>query len=56
MTVIRCYRACLHALLFLSWMAQEKAPSPWTHQLVGDVTANQVALKDWAAGGDDASA
>ncbi|HCV22562.1 MAG: hypothetical protein CME13_20145 [Gemmatimonadetes bacterium] len=59
--MIRCYRACLHALLFLSWMslpvlAQEKASSPWTHQLVGDVTANQVALKDWAAGGDDASA
>jgi hypothetical protein len=37
-------------------LAQEKTSSPWTHQLVGDVTANQVALKDWAAGGDDASA
>lgn len=28
-------------------------PSPWTHKLVGDVTANQVALKDWSQGGDD---
>lgn len=30
--------------------------SLWTHQLVADLTANQVALKDWAAGGDDAFA
>jgi hypothetical protein len=32
-------------------LAQGKAPSPWIHQLVGDVTANQVALKGWVAGG-----
>ena len=29
------------------------AISPWMHKLVGDVTANQVALKDWSQGGDD---
>lgn len=47
------------ALLVLPVQAQEDpaaAASPWTHQLVGDVNANQVALKDWAAGGDDAFA
>lgn len=27
--------------------------SPWTHKLVGAVTANQVALKDWSQGGDN---
>ena len=29
------------------------AASAWTHKLTGDVTANQVALKDWSQGGDD---
>lgn len=48
--------ACL--LLALPVMAQETeqpaAPAPpWSHTLVGDVTANQVALKDWAQGGDN---
>ena len=28
----------------------------WTHTLVGDVTANQVGLKDWSQGGDNAFA
>jgi hypothetical protein len=48
----------LTVLLAMPLLAQDEAPtaSPWTHQLVGDVTANQVALKDWAAGGDDAFA
>ena len=48
----------LLVLIAVPLMAQEEAAptSPWTHQLLGDVTANQVALKDWAAGGDDAFA
>jgi hypothetical protein len=45
-------------LAALPAMAQEAAApdsvvSAWTHKLVGDVTANQVALKDWSQGGDD---
>lgn len=32
----------------------EKEKSPWTHKLVGNLAANQVALKDWSQGGDDA--
>ena len=36
--------------------AQEEAaaPPPWTHQLVGNLTANQVSQKDWAQGGENA--
>ena len=33
--------------------AAEEKP-PWTHKLVGNLAANQVALKDWSQGGDDA--
>ncbi|MBT5055468.1 MAG: DUF3078 domain-containing protein [Gemmatimonadetes bacterium] len=49
---------CATTLLAQEEEAQAAAEpaSPWTHQLVADVTANQVALKDWAAGGDDAFA
>ena len=37
--------------------AEEDAPtSPWTHQLVGGLNLTQVALKDWAQGGEDALA
>lgn len=53
----------LFALLLCGAMpalAQEAAPAApaveaglWTHNLVGAVTANQVALKDWAQGGDN---
>ena len=28
--------------------------SPWKHNLVGDLRASQVSLKDWTTGGDDA--
>ena len=34
--------------------AEESAAPPWTHKLVGNLNANQVAFKDWAQGGDDA--
>ena len=34
---------------------EEAAPAPpWSHQLVGNLTANQVSQKDWAQGGEDA--
>ncbi len=37
------------------WAQETEAPEPaWTHQLVGSVSANQVAFKDWSQGGDDA--
>ena len=53
-------RKTLIPLVLLGWIASvsaetEAPPSTaWTHQLVGNLTANQVALKDWAQGGEDA--
>jgi hypothetical protein len=36
---------------------EETAPAPpWTHKLVGGVTVTQVAMKDWAQGGEEALA
>lgn len=51
------------AALLVGWVplwAQDKAASepspPWNHTLVGGVTLTQIALKDWAQGGEDALA
>lgn len=46
----------LGCLTLQAAFADAPAPPAWTHQLVGDITANQVALKDWAQGGDNAFA
>lgn len=46
-------------LLFLAGLTPALAQDPtqlWTHSLSGDLTANQVALKDWSQGGDNALA
>jgi hypothetical protein len=53
--VIRCtlLAFCLAAVAAGAQEAEPAPASPWTHTLVGDVTANQVALKDWAQGGDN---
>ena len=36
--------------------AAEAPAGPWTHKLVGAITATQVQLKDWSQGGEDALA
>lgn len=59
-----CRYVLLSATILLAQEEEAQTPetqtsmpaSLWTHQLVADLTANQVALKDWAAGGDDAFA
>lgn len=42
----------------IAQQAEEATPedTPWTHKLVGGLNLAQVALKDWAGGGDDALA
>ncbi|MFT5088343.1 MAG: hypothetical protein ACI8PG_002704, partial [Planctomycetota bacterium] len=47
--------ACVLAALCGTLQAQE-APAPWKHSLAGAVNLTQVALKDWAQGGEDALA
>ena len=45
----------LMATLFLAATAQgEEVATNWSHQLAGGVNLNQVALKDWSGGGEDA--
>lgn len=59
-----CRYVLLSATILLAQEEEAQTPetqtsmpaSLWTHQLVADLTANQVALEDWAAGGDDAFA
>jgi hypothetical protein len=47
--------ACVLAALCGTLQAQE-ATAPWKHSLAGAVNLSQVALKDWAQGGEDALA
>ena len=53
-------RIALTALTLMGSMAlpavgaEDPVTPVWSHQLVGNLTANQVALKDWAQGGEDA--
>ena len=49
-------RIHLLSLFLAAPLLAEDAPQPWTHQLVGGVNLTQVALKDWAGGGEDALA
>ena len=50
------HKAIIHCLLVASAGAQEVEPptAAWTHRLIGSINTNQIALKDWSQGGEDA--